>query len=406
MTPLFENRDFVRLWTAALLSNYGSMVRGVALPLLAVLVLDAEPRHMALLGVATLLPGFVFGLLVAPWVDRRRRRPLLVAADLARAALLVVVGIGTWAGWIGLPGLYLAAFALGSFHFLFGVANTAYLPTLVPRDQLLAANSRIKAAEATTEGAGFASAGWLVQWLGAPFALLVDAVTFGVSAILLAGIRTPEPAPAPRPRNAGLELGAGLREIRTDDVLRALAAAAWLRAFGHQVVGVVYMLFVTRSLGFAPGLLGMVFAVGAVSSFGGAVLAERAGRRVGAGPSMSVGLGLAGAAILLLPFAPSASALGLGLLIAHQLGDGADVLYDVNERSVRQRIVAGDRLGRVSGALRFGELGAMLLASAVGAFVAEAFGLRAALVLGAGGVALAGLVIALSRAGRLRAVGS
>jgi Na+/melibiose symporter-like transporter len=406
MTPLFQNRDFVRLWTAALLSNYGSMLRGVALPLLAVLVLDAEPRHMAWLGVSTLLPGFAFGLLAAPWVDRRRRLPLLVSADAARALLLAAVGIGTWQGWIGLPGLYVAAFALGSFHFLFGVANAAFLPSLVPREQLLAANSRIKAAEAVTEGAGFASAGWLVQWLGAPFALLVDAASFGVSAIVLRGIRTPEPAPPPAKPGAGLQLGAGLRAIAENDVLRALVAAAWLRAFGHQVVGVVYMLYVTRALGFAPGLLGMVFAVGAVSSFGGALLAERAGRRIGPGPAMAAGLGVAGLAIGLLPFAPPASWLGVALLIVHQLGDGADVLYDVNERSVRQRIVAGDRLGRVTGALRFGELGAMLLASALGAWVAETFGLRAALGLGACGVALGGLAIALSRAGRLRATGA
>ncbi|MEN8159742.1 MAG: MFS transporter, partial [Myxococcota bacterium] len=386
MTPLFENRDFVRLWTAALLSNYGSMLRAVALPWLAVLVLDAEPRHMALLGVATLLPGFVFGLWLAPVVDRRRRRPLLVTADVARAALLVGVGVGTALGWIGLPGLYVAAFALGSFYFLFDVANDAYLPSLVPKAQLLAANSRIKAAEAVTEGAGFASAGWLVQWIGAPFALLVDAFSFVASAVLLAGIRTPETAPAPAAPRARLALGEGLREIATGPVLRPLALAAWLRAFGHQVVGVVYMLYVTRALGFAPGLLGMVFAVGAASSFGGALLATHAGRRFGPGPAMAGGLGLAGLAIFLLPFAPAASALGVALLIAHQLGDGADVLYDVNERSVRQRVVASERLGRVSGALRVGELGAMLLASVVGAWVGEALGLRAALVLGGGGV--------------------
>jgi MFS family permease len=403
MTPLFQNRDFVRLWAAALLSNYGSMLRGVALPLLAVLVLDAEPRHMAWLSVATLLPGFAFGLLAAPWVDRRRRLPLLVTADVARAALLTTVGVGTWQGWIGLPGLYAAAFALGSFHFLFGVANAAFLPSVVAREQLLQANSRIKAAEAVTEGAGFASAGWLVQWIGAPFALIVDAFSFLVSAVLLRGIRAPEPPPPPRERAAGLQLGAGLRTIAEHDVLRPIVLAAWLRAFGHQVVGVVYMLYVTRTLEFTPGLLGMVFAVGAVSSFGGALVAERAARRIGPGRAMATGLGVAGLAIGLLPIAPPASLLGVALLIAHQLGDGADVLYDVNERSVRQRLVPSDRLGRVTGALRFGELGAMLLASALGAFVAEALGLRAALWLGAAGVALAGLAIALSRAGKLRA---
>ncbi|MGH7289476.1 MAG: MFS transporter, partial [Myxococcota bacterium] len=164
MTSPFENRDFVRLWSAALLSNYGSMLRGVALPWLAVLVLDAEPRHMALLSAAALLPGFALGLFAAPFLDRWRRRPVLVASDLARALLLAGVGIGTSAGWLGLPALYAAAFALGCFNFLFGVANAAYLPSLVAREQLLAANSRLKAAEAATEGAAFASAGWLVQW--------------------------------------------------------------------------------------------------------------------------------------------------------------------------------------------------------------------------------------------------
>jgi len=406
VTPLFANRDFVRLWSAALLSNYGSMLRAVALPWLAVLTLDAEPRHMALLGVATLLPGFVLGLWVAPWVDRRRRRPLLVGADLARALLLIGVGIGAAQGWIGLPGLYLAALALGCFHFVFAVANDAYLPSLVPRAQLLAANSRIQAAEAVTEGAGFASAGWLVQWLGAPFALAVDGMSFAVSGLLLGGIRRPEPAPSPEPPREGLALGDGLREIAASRVLRTLAGASWLRAFGHQVVGVVYMLYVTRALDFAPGVLGMVFAVGAASSFGGALLAERAGLRLGAGPAMACGLAIAGLAVGLLPFAPAASAVGLVLLVVHQLGDGADVVFSVNARSLRQRIVANERLGRVSGALRFGELGAMLLASAVGAVSAETLGLRETLGIGAAGLLGAGLLLALSRTGEAASEGA
>ncbi len=408
MTSPFQNCDFVRLWSAALLSNYGSMLRGVALPWLAVLVLDAEPRHMALLSAAALLPGFTLGLVAAPFLDRWRRRPVLVASDLARALLLAGVGIGTSAGWLGLPALYAAAFGLGCFNFLFGVANAAYLPSLVAREQLLAANSRLKAAEAATEGAAFASAGWLVQWLGAPLALLVDAASFVASALLIGAIRTREDPPRAAPRaerRMRSEIAVGLREIASSSVLRPIASAALLRAFGHQLVGVVYMLFVTRELGFAPGPLGLVFAVGAVSSFGGALLAARAGRRLGPGPAMAAGLALAAAAIGLLPLAPAASATGLVLLVAHQLGDGADVLYDVNERSVRQSLVAADRLGRVTGAIRVGELGVMLLASALGGWIGETLGLRAALTLGAVGLALAALVIAVSRAGRLRTLG-
>ena len=403
MTPLFHNRAFVRLWTAALLSNYGSMVRGVALPWLAVLVLDAKPRHMALLGAASLLPGFALGLFAAPFVDRWQRRTILVAADLGRALLLVGVGVGALSGWLGLEALYAAAFALGALNFLFGVANAAYLPSLVPREQLLAANSRLKAAEAATEGAAFASAGWLVQWLGAPVALLVDAVSFLVSAVLIGGIDAPEGRTHPPRRTSPhgrLELTAGLREIAASRVLRPMALAAWLRAFGHQVVGVIYMLYVTRELGFAPGPLGLVFAVGAVSSFGGAFAAQRTRGRFGPGPAMAGGLAIAGIAIALLPLAPAASAAGLALLVAHQLGDGADVVYDVNERSLRQRVVASDRLGRVSGSLRVGELGAMLLASAAGGWLGEALGLRAALLLGAAGLGLAALVLAGAR-GRL-----
>jgi len=372
-------------------------------------VLDAEPRHMALLGAAALLPGFALGLVASPFVDRWRRRPVLVGSDLGRALLLAGVGIGAWLGWLGLPALYAAAFGLGCFNFLFGVANAAYLPSLVAREQLLGANSGLKAAEAATEGAAFASAGFLVQWIGAPLALLVDAVSFLASALLIGGIRAREDLAPASPRaeqRSGLEIGAGLREIASSRLLLPIAIAAWLRGFGHQLVGVVYMLFVTRELGFAPGPLGLVFSVGAVSSFGGALFAARASRRLlGPGPAMASGLALAAAAILLLPLAPAASAAGLALLIAHQLGDGADVLYDVNERSVRQSVVAADRLGRVTGTLRVGELGAMLLGSALGGWIGETLGLRATLGVGAGGVGLAALAIALSRAGRLRVLG-
>jgi Na+/melibiose symporter-like transporter len=397
------NRDFVHLWCAATASNFGSMVGGIALPFTAILVLGATPAHLAVLGACRLLPGFLLGLVASARIERWRKRRVLVACDWVRAAVLVTVPAALWAGALRMEHLYAVALANGLCGFLFDVAHVSYLPTLVDRRELLEANSRLKAAEAVTEGGAFAAGGWLVQLLTAPVALLVDALSFVASALFLGRIRREEDLRSPAPRDAAGGIAEGIRALWRSPLLRPLAAGAVLAAFSFQVVGVVYLLYVSRELGFSPGPLGLIFAVGAGSSFVGALAAERATARFGLGRVLWGGLALAGIATLALPLAPGASLVGVLCLVAHQLGDGAAVIHQVGDVSLRQSVTPDRVLARVNGTFHFAALGAMLAGTLVGGALGESLGLRAVLVSGAAGTLAGALVIALSPLGALRA---
>ncbi|MFI5314546.1 MAG: MFS transporter [Myxococcota bacterium] len=377
------SRDLVRLVAAATISNFGSMLTAIALPLAAIQLLDATPAQIAAMNAAAILPGIALGLFAAHGIDRVRRRPVLVAADLARAALLVALPAAAFAGVLSMTHLIAFAFCRGFFDFAFDVAEHAYLPAVVPPSDLVRANSRLQAGDSSAEAAGFALGGWLVQLLSAPLALLVDAATYLASALLLLRIRAAEPAPAPAPARGDRipELLAGVREIARSPTLRAVAASGMLVFAASQVTNAVYMLFVFKELGFAPGLLGMLFALGAVSSLASALAAERVPERFAGGPAMVAGLATTSLGPLLLSLAPGPTLLGVAAIAAQQIvGDGGHVLYEIHQRSLRQRITSARLLGRVSGAIRLLNSAAMLGGTALGGWLGGALGLRATLV--------------------------
>ncbi|MEN8182939.1 MAG: MFS transporter [Myxococcota bacterium] len=400
---LWRNADFVRLWSAATVTNFGSMIRRIALPFVAILVLDATPKDIAILAAASMLPGFVLGLLASARIDRLRKRPILIASDLLRALLMLTVPLAAWQGWLRMEHLYVVSLLAGFLSFLFDVAHTSYLPTLVERRELVAANSRLKAAEAVTEAGAFASGGWLVQILSAPLALLVDSLSFLTSAAILSRIRTQEPEPPPTHDSRVLtEVREGLGFVARSPALRPLAISSIVAAFSFQVYSTAYLLFVNQELGFAPGTLGTIFAVGAASSFAGALAVAPTSRRLGLGNAMAGGLVLVCLTMALLPFAPGATLLGVLLLVLHQLGDGAEVVFQVNAVSLLQATTPHRMLGRVNGTFHFSALGAMLLGTALGGALGETLGLRATLLVGAVGVGVAAACLGLSRVGRLR----
>jgi len=193
---VFANPSDRRLFAAASISNYGSMLHGMALPFVAVATLDATPADIASLTAAGLLPGVLLGLLASAWVDRLPRRSLLVASDLARALLVLWIPAAAWQGWRDLAQLHVVVALHGLLTFLFGAAHHAVLPAILRPDQRVEANGRLRAAEAVTEGAAFASGGFLIQWWSAPFAFVADGASYALSALCLRGIRVPPPAPA------------------------------------------------------------------------------------------------------------------------------------------------------------------------------------------------------------------
>jgi MFS family permease len=403
---LRAHRDFQRLWAAQTVSVFGSLVSRAALSFTAILTLKATPFQLGLLMVANLLPRFLAGPAAGVWVDRARRRPLMVAADLGRALLLGSIPAAAAAGALHIEQLYAVALLVGLLTLLFDVANRSFLPVLVGREHLVAANSRLTASASVAEVGAFALAGWLVQWLSGPTAVLIDALSFLVSALFIGMIRAREPElePAAERPGAMAEFVEGLQVVRRSAVLGSLAVSTLLLGLSGGAVGAVMVAFMTRTLGFPPGVLGMIWAVGGVTSLLGALAAGAVIRRLGVGPTLSVGLALSGLGTLLVPLARGVTLLSGGLLVANQLiTDPAHTLYDIAEVSLRQAVTPDRLLGRVNATLEATGLGASLLGALAGGLLAQHIGLRAALAIAASGTLLAALwlwVSPIRRAGR------
>jgi predicted MFS family arabinose efflux permease len=310
----------------------------------------------------------------------------MIAADLGRAALLVSIPIAYAFDALTIWQLYSVALSAGALTIFFDVAYRSYLPTLVSRDELIEGNSKLAATASVSEFAGFSVSGWLVQIFSGPFAVLVDAISFVVSAVFVRAIRTPEPAPRPSEERAGAlsEAVDGMRAVLRDPLLRSLAGATPLAAFGTGMFFATYMIFVTRGLGFHPGVLGVIFGLGGISSLFGALLAGGAARRFGSGPAMIAGLAMMGVSMFFIPIARGATVLAAGLLIAQQIsGDGMLMVFDINATSLRQAIAPERMLGRVNAFNRMLDLGFTLAGILAGGVIGQTVGLRAALYIGA-----------------------
>jgi MFS family permease len=403
MIPAPMTGDFGRLLAAATISNFGSMLTAVALPFLAIALLDASPAEIAAINAAAILPTIAIGLFAAHAIDRVRRLPLLIAADFVRAALLLAVPAAAFTGVLAIEHLYVFAFLRGLFDFVFDVAQHAYLPSLVESRALVSANSRLQAADAAAEAGAFAAGGWLVQLLSAPLALLVDALSYIASAVFLLRIRAREEAPREVAKGGSrfAEIGAGLVEIARTPALAAIASSGILIALSGQITNAVYMLFVYRELGFSPGTLGMLFALGSLGSLASAVAAERFPARLSGLPAMLIGLVLAAAGALALPLAPGATLAGVAAIAFQQIvGDFGHVVWQIHQSSLRQQITPAALLGRVAGAIRFLSSVATLLGTALGGWLGETIGLRATLVAGGAILLLAAAVVLPARAKR------
>jgi MFS family permease len=272
---------------------------------------------------------------------------------------------------------------------------------------LLEGNSKLTASASAAEVGAFGISGWLVQIFTAPFAVLVDAASFLVSALCLIRIRASEPAPAPADRNQSIrvEIAEGLRVIWRHPILRALAGSAAIESLARGVIGALILLYLNRELGFGPGVLGLIFGVGGLSSLAGAVLAERVVRRIGIGPAIIASLFVSAAGTLLTVLAHDTSFLAVGLLVANQLiTDPAATVNDIASTSLRQSVTPDRVLGRVNASIRFAALVLTFAGTLAAGLLAERIGLRLTLAIGIGINAIAGLSLLLSPVPGLRTV--
>lgn len=379
---LRHNRAFVLLWSAATVSVFGSFVTRIALPFVAIETLRAGPVEVAVLRSSELVAALLVGFVAGAWVDRLRRRPVMIWADLGRAVLLGSIPVAAIGGWLTLVQVFAVAGLAAVLTTFFDVADRAYLPTVVGRAELVRANGALSATSAAVEFTAFGAAGFLVRLLTAPIAILIDAASFVVSAVLLGSIRRPEPPPPPAADREPIlrEIRAGLALVAHDPILRGLLWGTLGLSAMWGVFGAVWLLFANTTLGLDAAVIGVVAALGGFGSLLGALLAERIAGRFGLGRLVVVSLLFAALGNLLIPLAPvGLPVVAIALLVGQQLiGDTAVTIFDVTEVSMRQARVTDRQLGRVNATVRVVMVLAQLAGTVFAGVVAEAVGLRVA----------------------------
>lgn len=387
---LWRETEFGKLWAASTVSALGFHVTVLALQLTAALILGATPFEMGVLVAAESAPVILLSLATGVWVDRVRRRPLLIAADLGRAALLAWIPLAWVGGWLAIEQLYVVAFGVGALTTIFDVAAPAYLPRLVGRSRLLPANAALQTGSAAVNVAGPNLAGLLVQVLGAPLAIAVDVASYVLSGLGVAWIRDREQAPRrsddePSFRSAATE---GLRYLFDSAILRALVVTSGIYGFFQGMRAALVVLYLTGPLALEPIVLGFVWGVAGLGAVLGATLAGRVARAVGIGPALMLAY-LVGPFNALTPIAGLLPALAVPILLVGHFGAGFWApVYGVNVATLLQSRIDDRVLGRVLAADRFVYRGATPLGALAGGALGTVIGLQAGLFVAAAGVLL------------------
>lgn len=286
-SALWRDRDFIRLWLAQGVSAFGARITREGLPIAAVLTLGASPAQVGLLSALSNGPALIVGLACGGYVDRTKRRGLMMAADLVRALVLATIPVAALLHVLTLPQLYLAAALVGAASVLFEIADHAYLPALVAREDLTRANSSLSATESVAEIAGPALAGVAFQILAAPLAIAANAVTYLVSAFFLAGIRKAEPAPEPEPHARWTDdVALGFSAAWRHPLVRPIFIVTAIHSLFGGIFGALYILFCLRVVGLNPALMGLTIAAGGVGALIGSATAGGLSKRLGIGPAL------------------------------------------------------------------------------------------------------------------------
>jgi MFS family permease len=417
-SSLFRQPDFTKLWSAATVSLFGTQVSQVAIPVVAVLILQASAFEVAVVATLEFLPFLLFTLPAGVWVDRLSRRRILITGDLGRAVMLATIPISYFLNALTIWQLFVVAFVNGVLTVFFDIADQSYLPTVVERDQLVDANGKLQASMSTAQVLGQPVGGGIVGLVAAPFALALDAISYVVSALLIFSIRRRErndpasPAAAvastmeatdsptgaasaaaeevaatveaqePGHRSVRTEVAEGLRFVLSNRYLRTIAPTTGVSNLFSNLLFAVYPVFVYRTLGLTPelvGLLGGMFGAGALL---GAFTAGRIGQKLGIGRAIVGSIALGGPVMLGVPLATQDTALlliGGGGLIS----GWTSVVYNVNQVSLRQAITPERMLGRMNATMRFIVWGTIPIGMIVGGAIATVAGVTTAIWIGA-----------------------
>jgi MFS family permease len=407
---LWRHGDFVKLWTASTISLFGSQVSGIAIPAIAIITLNVSPFEAALLGFFEMLPFILFSLPAGVWVDRLRRRPILIAGDLGRAVALATIPIAYAAGVLTIWQLYLVGFVAGILTVFFDVADQSYLPSLLEADQLIEGNSKLQVSVSAAQIGGQGVGGAIIGLVTAPFAVIADALSFLASAVLIFLIRRPERAPE---RHTGADggrssmrtdIGEGLRYVLGNRYLRNIAASTGYSNLFSSILFSIFLVYAFRTLGLSPLTIGIIGGLANLGFMGGAVIAGRVAARLGVGRAIVLSALVAGLSELLIPLAPESDIAIPFLFLAQFISGAMVVIYNVNQVSLRQAITPERMQGRMNATMRFIVWGTMPIGIIVGGILGSTIGLHATIWVGAIGGCFAFVPVLLSPVRSLREI--
>jgi MFS family permease len=387
---LWRQPSFISLWSSETISSFGAQFSELAIPLTAVLALQGTPAELGILNAAVTVPFLIFSLLAGVWVDRHRRRSVMILSNVGRALLLAIIPITAATRILTIPLLLGVAFLVGSLRVFFDIAYQSFLPELVQREQLVDANSRLEASRSVSSVAGPGIAGFVIQAITAPLAIAFDAVSFVFSTLFLSGIRTQEAKFDNTERPSVLsEIREGIQVVFNDARLRSLAGTAATANFFEFAIQALFLLYAVNALALQPSELGLILGAGAVGAVVGALVAGKLSEWMGVGPAMIVSM-IIGASIWapMIYFASRPTAIPF-LIVAWFFGEVSFVSWSINQSSFRQAICSTGMQGRVNATMRFLTVGVVPVGSIVGGALGEIVGLHAAI-----GVASIGLVLA------------
>jgi MFS family permease len=389
---LLRNREFLKLWSGQTISVFGDQITLLALPLAAVLTLDASAFEMGLLTTLEWLPHLLFSLHAGVWIDHRgRRRQTMIAADIGRAVVLASVPVAYVFDALTMPQLYVVAFLAGTLSVFFDLSWSVLFVSIVPRGDFVDANSKLFQSRSLSYVAGPFLAGAMVQALKAPFALGADALSFVGSALFLGRIRAVEPEPqVDASERLRTRLWAGMRFIFRVPVMRASLLAFSTINFFNLMFSALFVLYATRELHVRPGELGFILGAAAVGGLLGAAGAPRLSRRIGVGPSLMVGTVLFPLPLMLVPAAAGPKWLVLTMLFVAEFFSALGVMIlDVNGNSINAAFSPDRMRARITGAHRVINYGVRPVGAFLAGVLGDAIGLRPTLWVATGGAALA-----------------
>ena len=395
---LWRHSDFLKLWSAETVSQFGTQISELALPLAAIDVLHASAFEVAALTTVEFLPFLLVSLPAGVWVDRLPRRPILIAGDLARAGLLASIPLAYFFDALTIWQLYGVGFSVGIATVFFDIAYQSYLPSLVERGQIIDGNAKLEISRSAAQFGGPGVAGLLIGWLRAPAAILFDAISFLGSALFIFSIRKTEASRADRAprRKMRTELREGLSYVLRHPYLKNIAACTALFNFFGMLGFAILLVFARRELHLGPLAIGLALTIGNLGAMLAAFTANRISGRLGVGRTINLSSVIGGPMFLIIPFAPHGNAALVVIVPALIVGTFTGVIYNITQVSLRQAITPERIQGRMNSVMRFIVWGTIPLGSLTGGALASWIGLKETLIIAGAGCCLAFLPVLFS----------